>query len=247
MFSVFLALPVALVFAAEDPLPKAETVLDRYIEATGGKAAYEKVRSSVASGTIEVPAQNLSGPITIYRSEGRSYTVSELPGVGRIEEGVSGDVAWQKTESQGARLKQGEEKANSVRGARLDAEANWRKYYRHVETAGIEAVHGKPCYRVVVTPAEGAPQTRYYDRATGLLARAALIVKSPMGEIQAENDFNDYRASGGILSPRRITQRVMGRELVIRIDKLEYNPDVPKGRFDPPAEVQALLAKEKAP
>ena len=35
------------VFAQDEPLPKAETILDRYVEVTGGKAAYEKRKNIV--------------------------------------------------------------------------------------------------------------------------------------------------------------------------------------------------------
>ncbi len=40
-------------------LPTADTVMNQYIEATGGKAAYEKLKNRVATGTIEIPAANI--------------------------------------------------------------------------------------------------------------------------------------------------------------------------------------------
>ena len=45
--------------AADDPLPKAETLIDHYVEVTGGRAAYEKRTSETATGTVEFAAQGL--------------------------------------------------------------------------------------------------------------------------------------------------------------------------------------------
>src|SRR5208282_1577640 len=47
-------------------MPTVDQVVDRYIQATGGRAAWQKALSRVSKGTIEVPAMNLSGTIEIY-------------------------------------------------------------------------------------------------------------------------------------------------------------------------------------
>ena len=45
------ALAASLSFAQTEALPKAETILDRYIEVTGGKAAYEKRKNEIETGS----------------------------------------------------------------------------------------------------------------------------------------------------------------------------------------------------
>lgn len=49
-------------------LPKAETVLDQYVEATGGKAAYEKIKNRTASGTIEIAGAGIKGTIKMKQA-----------------------------------------------------------------------------------------------------------------------------------------------------------------------------------
>ncbi|HTR24310.1 MAG TPA: hypothetical protein VMI10_10020, partial [Terriglobales bacterium] len=46
-------------------LPTADQILDRYVKAIGGREAWKKLTSRVSSGTIDVPAMNLSGTIEI--------------------------------------------------------------------------------------------------------------------------------------------------------------------------------------
>jgi hypothetical protein len=80
-------LPVALLFApvavAAD-LPAGEAVLSRFVTASGGAEAYAKVKTVVLSGTVEMVGHNISGPISIYQQGDKSYSVTELPGIGKI-------------------------------------------------------------------------------------------------------------------------------------------------------------------
>jgi len=55
----------AFLFAADEPLPKAETILDRSIEVTGGKAAYEKRKTEITTGTFEFSGKGVKGTIAI--------------------------------------------------------------------------------------------------------------------------------------------------------------------------------------
>jgi hypothetical protein len=69
VFALFatLALPAARGQTKPD-LPTADKVLTDYVEATGGKAAYEKVKTRVSTGTIEIPGQNIKGQIKLTQA-----------------------------------------------------------------------------------------------------------------------------------------------------------------------------------
>ena len=45
---------------AADDLPKAETILERYIEVTGGRAVYEKTHSEIATGSMEIAGMGIA-------------------------------------------------------------------------------------------------------------------------------------------------------------------------------------------
>ena len=49
-----------------------------------------------------------------------------------------------------------------------------------------------------------------------------------------------------ILTPHRLELSAMGQNFVITIDTVKWNEDIPKSRFDVPADVQALLPKAGA-
>ena len=140
---------------AADELPKAETILDKYIEATGGKAAYEKNHSEVSTGTMEFVGKGIKGNISSYRAEpNKSYTEIDIQGIGKVKEGSDGNVAWSLSAMQGPRVKDGEEKAGALQAARFNAELNWRDVYK-AETTGMERWTGTIATRCCSLPRKG--------------------------------------------------------------------------------------------
>ncbi len=103
---------------AADELPKAETILDKSIEATGGKAAFEKLHNTVIAGSMELAAMGIKGTMSITKAEpDKILTEIEIAGIGSIKEGYDGKVAWEINPMQGARIKDGDEKAAAKREA----------------------------------------------------------------------------------------------------------------------------------
>lgn len=239
------ALGGALGWGADEPLPKAESILDRFIEVTGGKAAYGKIKTETQTGTIAVPAQGVSMKFTSYAVEGRRFIVFEAPGIGKMEEGVSGDVAWSRSAAMGPRLKQGEEKTKAIRDSRLLAQQHWRENMTKAETVGVEDVDGKPAYKVLFTPKVGKVETHFYDKATGLLVKKSVIETTPMGEIPAEMTMTDYRPIGGIRTPHASEMKAMGNLIRYSVESAKYNEPIPDSTFTLPTEIQALVNKSK--
>jgi hypothetical protein len=243
---LFLAgmLTAAIGTAADDELPKAETILDRYIEVTGGKQAYQNRKSEMATGTVDFAAQGIKGTLMRYAAEpDKSYAVVDIEGIGKIETGTGNGIAWEKSLISGPRVVSGDEKAQALRENLFNADFNWRKLYPKVETSGIETVDGEECYKLILTPAEGHPQTAYYQKKSGLVVKMTTILVSSMGDIPVEAVMSNYKEFGGILMPTKITQKAAGQEVSRTIQSLKINQEFAPDRFDPPAEIKALLNK----
>jgi hypothetical protein len=231
-------------FGADAP-PTAESVLDRFVEVTGGKAAYEKRTSEVVHGTIEFAAMGLKGTVVeYYQSPGRFYMAMELPGVGKIESGLTDGVAWENSVLQGARLKSGEERAQTLREADMNSSEHWRDVYSKAELAGEETVEGEPCYKIVLTPTDGRPETVYFEKKSGFMRKSTVVAASQLGDISAETTSNEYRRFDGILEPSKITERVAGQVFTITVENVEANVAIAADKFALPEEVKLLLAKK---
>jgi zinc protease len=235
----------AVVWAQPPALPDAAQILDRSIEVTGGRAAYERITSRVTSGTLELPAMGIKAKLRTYAAAPSFfYSIVESEAIGKIESGSNGEVFWDITAMTGPRIKTGEEKAAAVREGRFNNVLFWREMYKEVQTAGIDTVESRPCYRLVLTPNEGEPETNFYDVETGLPQRADQVIVAEMGRMSVQSFFADYRPVDGLLIPFKSRQILMGmQEMVFETDSIAQNVQIPPERFALPPEIQALVAK----
>jgi hypothetical protein len=228
----------------DEPLPKAETILDHYVEATGGKAAYEKRKNMVETGTVEIRAQGLKGTFTRYSAEpAEGYLIMEIEGVGKLESGMDKGVAWDKNAMLGARIKSGPEKAQALREFTFNSPLRWRELNQKVETVGTETIDGELCYKVILTPADAPPETMYFQKKSGLAVKTTTTSVSPMGEAPVEMLATDYKSLGGVVAPSKIVNKAAQIEFTTTMQDVKVNQQLPPDRFDPPAEIKALLTK----
>ena len=245
---------VALVFATgharargQEPgaLPKAETVLADYIKATGGEEAYTKCKTRSLTGTLEIPAQNITGKIQIYQAAPNLVSVTtEIPNVVKQTQATDGKDAWELNLT-GDRVYAGAEKDEFLRKAVFNEELKKKELNDKIECVGIEDVEGKPAYKIVLTPKAGKKETEFYDKTTHLLVKETTTVKTPMGEIQMDVFPSDYKKVDGLLMPFTVTQKVLNQEIKFKIADVKHNIEIPPDTFRKPASL-GDAAKKKA-
>ncbi len=107
-------------------------------------------------------------------------------------------MAWSINGMEGARIKEGDERATTLRRRRHGHHGDrWRDFYKKAELAGTEDVGGKACYKLVLTPNEGSAETRYYDKSSNPLVKVLLPMSTPQGPTLLPS------AGSGRLSGRR--------------------------------------------
>jgi hypothetical protein len=248
--SPLLALPAAWSQAAPKTAPKAataEAILDRYVQVSGGKAARMKSRTQYLKSRVAMPSQGIQGTAIEYRGDGISYIEMEIPGVGKIEQGVYNGVVWEKSALMGPRLKEGDEKYIALRQAALDSEWNWRKYYS-AELVPSEASEApEPSDKIVLTPKlGGSPETRYFSKKSGLLVKMTTTQKSQLGAISMEMLFEDYRPVDGVLVSFRNIVKAGPQNMEMIQEEVRSNLPIPASKRVPPPDVQALIKAKSA-
>jgi zinc protease len=230
---------------AQEPgaLPKAETVLDQFVEATGGKAAYEKFKNRTRSGTIEVPAANATGKIQIFQAAPKKLAIVTEIGPAKSTQATDGTTVWQ-TSPDGARLMDAAEKDDFLRDATFNAEIHSKDLYEKLECVGVEDVEGKPAYKVVLTAKTGKTETEYYDKASHLLVKETTTTKGPMGDVSLESILSDYKKVDGLLMPFTITQKIEGQQFVIKFTEVKHDADIPADTFRKPASLDDAEKKK---
>ena len=241
-FALTLTIIVSFVSTARaQNLPKGEELLDKYVEVTGGKAAYEKFKSRLTKGTVEIAGLGVKGTVMIAQAAPNQMIMEmNLEGLGKFMSGSDGTNVWEMNPISGPRIKQGKERATGLRSAMFNSDVDWRKLYSKVETAGEETVDGKQTYKVLATTTDGDVVTKYFDKATGLVTKTLMTVETPQGKVETTNLVSDYKKHDGIVQPHRVTTKVLTTEFVITVNTIENNVAFPADRFALPAEVKAL-------
>lgn len=232
---------------SDEKLPDAADILEKYVEVTGGKEAYEKVKARITRGKIEVPAMGMSGTLeSVTAAPNLLRAKANIEGVGEQTRGTNGEVAWELSDMLGPRIVEGKEKAMFERSSLFNSDVHWRKLYETVRTVGVENVGDTPCYKLELVAADEDVMTAFYAKDSGLLLRALLTVPGPMGDMEVEVLLSDYRDVDGVKLPHKTVQRAAGMEQVMTIDSVETNPKLAPDAFDLPMPIKELLKAAEA-
>jgi len=241
--------PAPAVSAVESGAPDAEKILDRFIEVTGGAEARAAIHNRVMQGVIEFVGMGIEARVLVWQAEpARFYAVRRTDGLGLVEEGSDGNVAWSASLTQGPEVARAALRAYKLRAYRLNADLHWRTLYPRVEYAGRTKLGPLECHQIIKHPADGFPETSYYAVDSGLLIRTDVTIPTPMGDIPTQTVYQDYRpvgglTVGGVTVAHREIIRTMGREQRLTYEQITYNAEIPADRFDLPADIRMLAAR----
>ena len=232
-----------LLFAAD--LPSADKLLQLSLERSGGAQALAKAKNAFMTGTVEMAGHNISGPVSLFQEGSKSYTVIDIPGIGKVEEGFDGETAWEMNALQGARIKDGEERAEVERSSKSPCSAPGAITTRKAGRSARKTWRASPPWKVQMIPKEGKPEIFYFDKDRCCWCALPPPLRRPLGDIPVDALMGDYRMVDGIKTPFTLTQKAMSQVLVMRFDTVQYNAPIPANRFDLPLAVKALAAKQK--
>ncbi|HXG92195.1 MAG TPA: hypothetical protein VNN73_07465 [Blastocatellia bacterium] len=216
--------------------PSVDQILNKYVEASGGKAAIEKQTSRMAKGTFEIPAMGASGTAEVYeKAPNKSLIVITIPGFGVVQEGFNGTVAWSQNPQEGLREKSGQELADTKLDAEFYKTLKLKQLYPKITFKGKEKVGDKEAYHLEATPAEGSTEQWYFDAASGLLIRSDSERETPQGKMPVKTFMEDYRDVNGVKMPFSMRQELPMFTLTIKIDEVKPNVPIDDAKFNKPS------------
>lgn len=235
------AAPAAAAPARPAVLDTAEAVLEASIAAQGGRERIGKIKAIRQIGTFALPRMGMTGTMTsVSAPPQNTLLVIEIPGVGKLRQGVSGDVVWETNPITGARVISGDERAQLLRESTFSGDLAWRQLYPRAELAGVVELAGKPAYKVVLTAADGDAQTRYFARDTLLPLGVDSVARSQMGKMAVSLELSDWREVGGVKYAHRVQRKEGPQTIDVTIEKIEIDPPLDATTFALPPEIAAL-------
>ena len=231
----------------DSALPNAVGLVDRFIELTGGKSAYEAVKTESMKADVTFKGAGLKGQTVTYMARGgKQYTSFDLPGAGKFESGSDGATAWERSVILGPRLVPKSQAGGGMTGVGPDQVLNWTNAYGTMETVSKEEVNGAPCYLVKMTPKQGGEggSSMCFDAQTGYLVKLTTMVKTQMGQMSFDCILSDYRQDGPLKNPHHLETKAAGQPISIDVTETVVNGPVPDGIFELPNDVRALKEKQ---
>lgn len=227
--------------AQAQQLPTARALVDRYVEAIGGRDAVLAPSSVRMVGTYEMPAAGMRGELEVITAEpNRMLSVVRIGGMGEMRSGFDGTTSWSLDPMMGARVHSGAERDLIADQAQELAAVRDPSLFSVMETVERAEVGGQPCYRVRLVWKSGRESFDCYHTDTGLLIATSGTQESPMGSFAVTTRYSDYREFGGVRMPTRMVQEMMGAQVVMTVSSVEFDTAEP-AVFRLPPQIQGQV------
>jgi hypothetical protein len=216
-----------------EALPTTDQILDKYIQALGGPAAIEKLKSRVMKGTVTTAAGLTLGYELYQSGPDKVLALITPPQQPVVERGFNGSVGWEKS-PRGVRDLAGEEVYYLRRYPDLSKDIKLKDQFTRLTAAGKDKINGRDVYVIRGNAIDNRRERLYFDVETGLLLRRTTSTATPIGVIPEQVDFEDYRDVDGLKMPftirvstidpsYSITRKFTEIKLNVPIDEMRFN------------------------
>ena len=178
------------------PLPPAEQILDRYLQALGGRVAVDKIKTRVTKVTLlRIKIVNSGTPKAAALNRGDSWTIETFQKTpnkylsiittadGVIYQGFNGTVGWTKNPS-GQREMNPAELARIKRQADLYGDLKLKERYSKMDVTGREKIGDNEVYVVEARSLDNRSEKLFFDVKTGFLIRRIVFNEIKLGLIR---------------------------------------------------------------
>lgn len=200
----------------------AETVLNKYLEAIGGRKAAENVKSMRIKANAEMQGMKLDF-MSLNTSKGQSLTEVSMGGMVLQKAVFDGEKGYMM--AQGQKVENTEEQNAE---AKIASQPFKELNAPNAKLVRAEQVNGKDTYVISF----GDKDSEYfYDKESGLLVQQSNTVEAMGQTIVSTVVYEDYKTVDGIKVPHSIKQSAGPQELTFKVNEVLINEDVPADAF----------------
>lgn len=198
-----------------DPSVTVASVVDKYINAIGGKANLSKVNSYTMTGSMSMQGQNID--IKTTKAQGGKEIQTVSMGAMTLQKQVfDGKTGYSEQGGQKVQMTK-EQIADNLKTTELFEELGFSKSGDYKLT-GIEKINGEDSYAI-----KSGDKAYYYSVKTGLKTGETETVSTQGQTFTVPTTFADYKDVAGVKMPYTITVNQMGAEMVMKVKSYEVN------------------------
>jgi hypothetical protein len=179
-----------------------DEIVDRHIQALGGRQKLDAVRSVITRGEYREGSFAMPGAFMARMRPYYKTICDPREELGDVCEGYDGS-AWEWYKDPGVVLRTvGPAAAAARHGTELiDSLVDYKSRKTQIEVVGAEVFDGKPVYDLHVTLADGFEKHLFVDQQSFLIVgdRRAAPIHAFGAPVRSENRISDYRQVDGVL------------------------------------------------
>ena len=219
-------------------IPTVDQVLDKYVQALGGKAAIEKMTTLVIKGKVDVPSTGETGSMEAYRkAPNKEMQMINIPSNGPSERGFDGTAGWNWDPDSGSSDMSSADLAAMKLESDFYRDIRLKELYPKISLKGKERVGNREAYVVEAPHEDGSSEKMYFDTESGLLIQSEVPIDVPdEGKTIVNSQFEDYREVEGVKVAFTIRQTSADFDYVIKLSEVKYNVSVDDTKFKKPSQ-----------
>ena len=223
-------------------LPTVEEILNRYVEAVGGKHAVEQLQTRVTEATLMRPKLvNPSGKPTVVEIYQKApnkllWVMTGADGT-TVYQGYNGKVGWVKGPTFQRELTPSE-LPPVLQQANFYKELNLKDQFSTLKVVDKQKVGERDAYLLEGVNSNGYRERLFFDTETGLLVRRVLFNKTVLGPDPLQTDYLDYKEVDGVKLPFTIQTSYLDNShlnTTRKFSQIKHNVPVDDAKFDPPS------------
>jgi photosynthetic reaction center cytochrome c subunit len=232
--------PVVLRVAAN--LPTARQVIDKFVEAVGGREAIERNFSRIEEGELNIrSSSNAKVPIQILslapdKRVTKGFSVSHLGNSAQATGVVNGTHGWMRESNGPVRLMFGWRRDAAQLEDLLNLPRRLEALLGDARVVGVARLETGGEAIVVAGRTQFLPLVEmYFDMQTGLLLRTRYFVDSTVGRMPSLIDYSDYRDIDGVMVPFHWeVTLIRGVRVSYQLKSVRQNVSVGAAQFELP-------------
>ena len=220
--------------SSSTPAPTVNQILEKFVQAQGGKEALGRPSTRVLKGRYET-SLGPAGTIEIYtKAPNKILTIINIQPLGVVRDGFDGVTAWRQDPSNKISEKTGSELALAKLEADFYRSAKLGQLYPSLRLVGVEKVGERDAYLLEAALVEGSPEKLYFEVQTGLLVKRVSERDSSLGKMLYETLFEDYREVDGIKIPFLVRRSSPAASVTFKYEEVKCNLPIADEIFNKP-------------
>ncbi len=213
-----------------------DDIINKYVEARGGKEKLNAIKSLYMEGSREMMGSEVAVKVTmvqgkLFRNDFEFGGTSGFTIVTPTQGWSYIPMRSQSVDPVPADMLKTMQGQLDIAGPLIDYAAKGNK----VELQGKETIDGKEAYKVQLTTADGKGSTYYFDTKTNLLIQTKQMRQGMNGkETEVITNYSDYKSFDGIMFPQTVANPgsgPMGGSTTF--DKIELNKIIDESQYKP--------------